>query len=42
MTLPKRLPNTGADVFGPTVAGLALLAAGAGALLVARRRKATN
>jgi LPXTG-motif cell wall-anchored protein len=40
--LPKRLPNTGADVFGPTVAGLALLAAGAGALLVARRRKATS
>jgi LPXTG-motif cell wall-anchored protein len=39
---PKRLPNTGVDMFGHTVAGLALLAAGAGALLVVRRRKATS
>jgi LPXTG-motif cell wall-anchored protein len=42
MTLPKTLPNTGANVFVPTVAGLALLAAGAGALLIVRRRRATN
>lgn len=39
---PKTLPNTGADVFVPMVAGLALLAVGAGALLIVRRRKALS
>jgi hypothetical protein len=39
---PQRLANTGVSVLGPVAGALALLAAGIGAVVVTRRRRAAN